>query len=684
MFRKLISGYLFLAVLPLSAQFLQEQRTFYGVEDGLPSLQVTAVAVGPNGDVIAQTAAGTVRFDGKRWQRTERQMNWTARAARSADGRQAEARADGLFVKTPTGVWTPQYPTQGGRSWNPRDVRAVAFDAKGRLWFGSPQGAGVLEGSQWSLYTGEEGLPYDDFTCIAPSQDGGVWFGTRMGAIYFDGSRWSYRQGKRWLPDDEVTSIAVAADGTAWIGTAAGISRIQRTPMTFRAKARLFEDEIDMRHRRTPYEYVLEVRAERAGDKSKWRQHDSDNDGLWTAMYGAGECFAWAATKDPKARDRARKAFRALKFLGEVTQGGSNPALKGFVARTILPASGPDPNLSAYTPEKDEERKKTRDALWKVMRPRWPRSADGQWYWKSDTSSDELDGHYFFYALYYDLVAKDTGDVEAVRGHVRALSDHLLDHNYQFVDHDGKPTRWGIFDPENLNRNHHWWEERGLNSLSMLTYLRVAAHITGDGKYDAAIRTLVDKHGYGMNLMYPKAQTGAGSGNQSDDEMAFMNYYSLLKYERDPGLRQKVASSLVRYWQLESPERNPFFNFVYAASSKGTSFDGDVGPEDLSPVGTEWIEDSVDTLKRYPLDRFDWGHRNSHRKDVVVLAEERRGKRRGHLRDGKVIPYDEQFVNHWNHDPWALDSTGQGLGLADGASFLLPYYMGLYHGFIKE
>ena len=57
------------------------------------------------------------------------------------------------------------------------------------------------------------------------------------------------------------------------------------------------------------------------------------------------------------------------------------------------------------SPARDEHRRSTEDVLWKVIVPRWPISADGRWYWKTDTSSDELDGHFFFYGVYYDLVA---------------------------------------------------------------------------------------------------------------------------------------------------------------------------------------------------------------------------------------------------------------------------------------
>ena len=80
---------------------------------------------------------------------------------------------------------------------------------------------------------------------------------------------------------------------------------------------------------------------------------------------------------------------------------------------------------------------------------------------------------------------------------------------------------------------------------------------------------------------------------------------------------------------------------------------------------------------------------NSHRLDIVPLRREtsepdsRRREGSGYRVNGKVIQVDERFFNHWNHNPFNLDTGGNGHVLADGAVFLLPYYMGLYHGFIK-
>ncbi len=599
-------------------------------------------------------------------------------AAAAKDGRIAVAAHDGLFLRDKSNSWQRLLPRSGSRSWAPHDVRGVAFDAQDRLWFASPQGVGMLDGETWTLYTGEDGLPYNDFTTAKAGEEGVIWFGTKIGAIRFDSKNWSYRQGLRWVPDDEIRDIAVTAKGDAWFATTAGTGVIERRPMTLAEKAAYFEEEIDKYNRRTPYGYVDFAVLERPGDKSTARNRDSDNDGLWTSMYGAGECFAYAATKDPKAKQRAKDAFEALRFLTVVTRDSSHPPPKGFVARTILPVSGGNPNETHYTPEKDRERQQ-RDPFWKVITPRWPKSKDDKWYWKCDTSSDELDGHYFFNAVYYDLVAETDEEKQRVRNIVLPMTDHLIENEFRMVDHDRKPTRWAFFDPQTLN--HQQSMGRGLNSLSILSYLKVAEHISGgDEKYRKAYDYLVEQHGYAANALFPKKQNGPGSGNQSDDEMAFMCYYTLLSYEKDPQLRRYYLRSLRDYWTWEEPESNPLFNFMFVAK-----YEIPERYRRFFSLPQSAIDDSVDTLKRIPLDRVDWDYKNSHRIDIVPMGRHiRRSRGAGHLRNGKCLPIDERHVEHWNHNPFRLDGGAGGKRLADGAAFLLPYYMGLYHGYVIE
>lgn len=574
-----------------------------------------------------------------------------------------------------------------GRDWGAQRILGVAFDNKGDLWFATKSGVARREGARWTFFEPKDGVPVNDFTCVAAGLAADVWFGTTAGVVRFDGTNWHYRQGPRWLPHDHVRQIVVDTKGTAWFATAGGVAALDRKSMTFAQKAEHYEAEIEKYVKRTPFGFVAEAALKTPAERTSAEPQDSDNDGLWTAMYGAGEAFGYAATKNPLLKERARKAFEALRFLQKVTQGGPHSPPKGYVARTIRPIEWPDPNAGRL--EHDKEAQKS-DKLWKVYGPRWPKSADGKWYWKSDTSSDELDGHYFFYPLYYEFCAEDDAEKERVREVVRDLTDHLLAHDFALVDHDGKPTRWGIYGPRELNKNPDWWQERGLKSLSMLSYLAVAQFVTGDDKYAKVSRTLIDEHGYAQNAMHPKVQHGPGSGNQSDDEMAFMCFYTLLRYSKDEALKAAMRVSFFRYWANESPEMNPFFNFAYAALCSDAHGSTPFGTFSLAPWAG-WHEDAVATLRGFPLDRLDWPSRNSHRLDIVRLPRVKSGditepdeRARGLRVNGKVLPVENRHFSHWNTDPWRLDYSGRAEELAAGTVFLLPYYMGVYHGYIQK
>jgi hypothetical protein len=257
------------------------------------------------------------------------------------------------------------------------------------------------------------------------------------------------------------------------------------------------------------------------------------------------------------------------------------------------------------------------------------------------------------------------------------------------IDHDGQPTRWGHFSPEDMNQNEAWWVERGLNSYSILSYLNVAFHITGDQKYRDAFLNLAIDHGYGMNGMtQPKVESGPGSFGQADDNMAFMNYYHLIRYETDPKLLNMFHNAIYYHWRVERYERNPFFNFVYSACCLDKVRKDQWRTLDLSPP-KPWLEDSIDTLKRYPWDLIDWPMSNAHRIDMLPLAEYTRGpggahRGKGHRVDGHVFRIDEQHAVYWGDDPWHLTNVADGTRLREGVSYLLAYYMGLVHGYIAE
>ncbi|MCA9211098.1 MAG: hypothetical protein KDA55_22215, partial [Planctomycetales bacterium] len=353
------------------------------------------------------------------------------------------------------------------------------------------------------------------------------------------------------------------------MATSAGVSCIAKKPMTLAAKTEYFEEEIERYNRRTDFGYVNPANLTVAGDKSTAKSTYSDNDGFNTGLYLASVSFAYAVTNDAKYKGYADRAFRALAFLSEVTQGGEHPAPKGFVARNVVPTTEANPN-DRYDLEYDINRNK-RDSLWKIMRPRVPVDRTGQWYWKCDSSSDELDGHFFGYAVYYDLLCQTEERKEPVRQLVRDIIEHLLTHDYSLVDHDGKPTRWAHFSPNDLNRKPAWVSERGMNSYAMLTYLSIAHHITGDQKYRDFYLKLAMDHGFGMNGMsqYKWIPGSHSPGHQPGDNLTFMNYYHLLRYETDPTLLSMYYFAIDRHWSFEKYERNSFTNFIFAACCRG-------------------------------------------------------------------------------------------------------------------
>ena len=281
---------------------------------------------------------------------------------------------------------------------------------------------------------------------------------------------------------------------------------------------------------------------------------------------------------------------------------------------------------------------------------------------KGDTSSDEIAGHYLAWFVSHRLVA-DEEEQKAIADACRAVTDHILDHDYTLVGPDGKRTSWGVWTPAVLNEDPEWAGERGLGSLEILSHLRVALHLCPCARYEQAYNTLVREHHYALNTARQKVLPPDGEDNHSDDELAACAYYPLLLLETDPQLRALYLLSLERTNAILSPGRSPFHNVIYqACTGRGC---------DVQAV-MAWLQDA-------PLDLRDWAMSNSHRKDIL-LREER--DRFGKLQTVQPLPPSEIGVMKWNRNPFLADWPGEGIREMDGAFWLLPYWMGRYHGVI--
>jgi hypothetical protein len=577
---------------------------------------------------------------------TNRQLRWFHEDTRGRLYAYAEGELERRFYRWQGGEWQ-LVPVKDNRGRYYDDLWLCAIsDAIGHLWIGARTGLILSDGEGWYLSrevysemptqpVAELIPPYGMIRCLAFAPNGDLWAGTPEGACRLRDGRWSYFWGRRWLPDNRVYAIAVDAQNRAWLATERGVACIESRPMTLRQKADHYERLIALRHNRNGF--VTNCDWDDPNDPESWKIEASDNDGLWTALYCAAQVFQYAATKDPAARERARKSMHALLELERLT------GIPGFPARSIV--------------RKDETRYYRSTGEWHES------PVDPNYTWKGDTSSDELDGHYFIWAVYYDLCADDA-EKERIRGTVRRVTDHLMQNNWRLIDKDGKPTRWAIFNPEALNDDPIWEEERGLNALSILSHLKVAYHITGDAKYQQAYEQLIQKHHYLLNAVTQKMLPPFDI-NHSDDQLAFLCYYPLLLYERNPEYRRLWLMSLERSWLIERPERSPLFNFIYGALT-GKPCD---------------VEAAVQTLQEWPWDLRNWECRNSHRLDIVLDTS--KGLREP--QSAQIVPYSEREVMRWNGNPYRLDG-GDPLGRRedDGTAFLLPYWMGRYHRLIEE
>ncbi len=481
------------------------------------------------------------------------------------------------------------------------------------------------------LETNATPLPFSGFVTMA--SDGAIWLGTTQGLVRIDLStaerdRHQYMAGRRFLPDDEVRQVLPDKEGGVWVRTKTGVSHIELRSMTLAQKADIFEERIRARHDR--YGLVADSRLLRPGDITSNQLSDSDNDGLWTSIYAAAECFRHAVTKAPEALANARKSIDAILFLEEVA--GS----RGFPARSFIRKGDPLPQGGE-----------------------WHWTADGQYYWKADTSSDEIVGHFFIFSVAYDLLP-DPELKRRIKVTAKRIMDHILEHDYTLVDLDGKPTTWGWWSPKTLAQQP---DERALNSLQLLSFLKTTAHITGDSRYETAYQNVAQHLGY-ANLL-TRVNEFREELNYSDEELAMLPYYCLFQYETELTLLGAYRKGLGEWWKNIQRENNPLWTFIYLRGQRDAEID-------LVPA--------VWTLYRMPIDTITWEVRNSHRADINWASiADRFGKREALT----LLPPDERPVMRWNSNPFVVDGGDGGNAEDDGAAFLLPYWLGRYHKFLR-
>lgn len=512
-----------------------------------------------------------------------------------------------------------------------RDLLALGS----RLFVATDRGVAVLRGMALTALRGAEGLPYEDTTCLAEGFAGDLWIGTSRGAIRKLDDEYHFFGAQHWLPGDQVRDISVG-DRMVCIATDAGLGIIRYQPFTLARKAAYFEQALESGgFKRLGFVHKLYW----AGEADGWLREISDNDGGHTAHYLAAMAFKFAATGDLKARQEALEAFKAMVWLDDITPK------PGFIARSVWSVNG--------------------DVGARGMRgsgglpAKWYPTDDGLWIWKGDTSSDEVNAHIYAVSLFHDFAAQGL-ERERARRHIANITTHIMDNGWVLRDMDGKPTRWGRWDPEYLLRPYGF-EARGLNGMEAQTYVLTAYALTGDAKFDAGLQQLL-RWRYHTYTVRQKLTFPPESIVPWDDELAFRCYYPLLRYTHDPELRSIYLRSLERSWEVQRMQQVPFFNFVYGAL---TGNDCEVGP-------------AVKHLREWSLDLVSHNYRNSHRADLVP--------QHGYVPYAggtRAISPRESDAKWESRSALEYDGGENSHGITPPIGWLEDYWMGRYYGFIE-
>ncbi|MEW6297852.1 MAG: hypothetical protein AB1671_08960 [Thermodesulfobacteriota bacterium] len=354
---------------------------------------------------------------------------------------------------------------------------------------------------------------------------------------------------------------------------------------------------------------------------------------IWTGCYVGAQALRYAVTREEEALAGAHIGLRGLHFLQAVT--GKRGLLCRGVSTTGVPRDDAHPQ-------------------------EWHRGEGpfSSYLWHGDVSVDQYTGAMFGYAVAYDLLDDDAVKL-VIAEDVTAIADHLIEHGMTIVDVDNEVTTFGHLEPS------FWTED--LNALIALGLFKIAHRITGEERFARQYHTLIARDRYheravaARDLWWEKLF----GVNHSDNNLAFLVYYPLLRYETDPELLSFYRESLRRTWRGVAREGNPFFAFVYRALTPSAPPDGR----------------ALRTLRHFPLEKRNlWVHNSTRADQCISWVRARNGR----LQACAPLPVEERPPStfEWKENPYRLDGGGDGAKLYTGTDYLLAYWLGRYCRFL--
>ncbi len=358
-----------------------------------------------------------------------------------------------------------------------------------------------------------------------------------------------------------------------------------------------------------------------------------------TGIYLGMLSMQYAVSKDPKLRSKASDALEALNLLCTIS------GIRGLLVRAATPLNMPFDD----------------DGLWRI-------SKDRKYRWRGDVSSDQMDAVFYGYMLAYDLVANDAQQ-KVIAGNIADMVDYLLQNDRRIIGFDGKPTKWGNYYPQYVQHREN------MNALLLLQHLKVAHHITADERFAKAYRQIAIDEGYAEIALTARNTRLPKLVNYSDDLLLALAYFTLLRLEQDPLLRDMYMDSFKRAWQGVNGlpgmkhQLNPYYNFM------GAMFLGD----------NELIEAGLESLRVFPLD-MKWNHNTIARYQIAFGFKFNPAQISPLPKAGHAMPLDRRKKqwSAWVHNPYKSGERSKDHDMEfTGLDYLMAYWLGRWKGYIK-
>ena len=150
-----------------------------------------------------------------------------------------------LWIGTPAGALRYQneklerFSEIAGRPFG--DVRAIAQDRSGALWFGTAGGGLVsLQNGNFRRFKKTDGLSSDFIECLHFADDGALWIGTFGGGLdRFKDGKFSGVNHEQGLPNSVIGHIEADGRGYLWMSSYGGILRASETDLNRCADGKL-------------------------------------------------------------------------------------------------------------------------------------------------------------------------------------------------------------------------------------------------------------------------------------------------------------------------------------------------------------------------------------------------------------------------------------------------------------